>query len=142
MYIDPIFWTRITDSNKGIKLPWIGDDTDTLFKEHGYHTGLDLYANQVYSFTSGVVTSIGKDKSHYAVTVQYDAQTSLRYLHLKTVSIGAGQIVQQGFNIGIADKYVHFEYVTKNKEDSLWPVRIGTETYYKHNPLDIIGGEI
>lgn len=142
MYIDPIFFAKVTDSNNGIKLPWIGDKIDTLFKKHGYHTGLDLYANQVYSFASGVVTSIGKNKSYYAVTIQYDAQTSLRYLHLKTVSIGAGQIVQQGFNIGTADTYVHFEYITKDKKDSLWPVRIGTETYYKHNPLNIIGGEI
>lgn len=142
MYIDPIFFAKITDSNKGMKLPWIGDKIDTLFKKYGYHTGLDLYANQVYSFASGVVTSIGKSKSYYAVTIQYDAQTSLRYLHLKTVSIGAGQIVQQGFNIGTADTNVHFEYITKDKKDSLWPVRIGTETYYKHNPLNIIGGEI
>lgn len=142
MYTDPILFAKITDSNKGIRLPWIGDETDTLFKRHGYHTGLDLYANHVYSFTSGVVTSIGKEDSHYAVTVQYDAQTSLRYLHLKTISVGAGQIVQQGFNLGTADQYVHFEYITKNKKDSLWSVRIGTETYYKHNPFDIIGGEI
>lgn len=140
MYIDPIFFAKITDSNKGIKLPWIGDAADILFNAHGYHTGLDLYTNQVYSFASGIVISIGKNKSHYAVTVQYDAQASLRYLHLRTVSIGVGQIVQQGFNLGMADRYVHFEYITKNRDDSLWPVRIGTETYYKHNPLDMIGG--
>lgn len=140
MYIDPIFFAKITDSNKGIKLPWICDASDILFNEHGYHTGLDLYTNQVYSFASGIVISIGKNKSHYAVTVQYDAHASLRYLHLSTVSIGVGQVVQQGFNLGMADRYVHFEYITKNRDDSLWPVRIGTETYYKHNPLDMIGG--
>lgn len=134
MYTDFQKFSEITDSDKGIRLPWIGDKKDSLYKENGYHTGIDIYADNVYSFASGVVISVGKTDKFYAVTVQYDSNIALRYLHLKTVSVRAGQAVQAGFNIGTADKYVHFEYVTKIKDSSMWSVRIGTETYYKQNP--------
>lgn len=140
MYIDNERFKCITDSDKGIKLPWIGNKKDALYKEHGYHTGIDIYADSVYSYASGVVTSISRGIKYYAVTVQYNALISLRYLHLKSVSVAAGQPIQQGFKIGNADKYVHFEYVTKKQGDSLWAVRIGTEIYYKQNPTDMIGG--
>ncbi|MCM1222702.1 MAG: peptidoglycan DD-metalloendopeptidase family protein [Lachnospiraceae bacterium] len=140
MYIDIERFRCITDSDRGIKLSWIGNKKDALYKEHGYHTGIDIYAGNVYSYASGVVTSISMDKNYYAVTVQYNAFVSLRYLHLESVSVSAGQPIQQGFKIGNADKYVHFEYVTKKQGDSLWAVRIGTETYYKHNPMNMIGG--
>lgn len=137
MYANFQHFSKMVDSDKGIKLPWIDSENDSLFKEYGYHTGIDLYANNVYSFSSGVVISIGNDGKYYAVTVQYNAFISLRYLHLTSVSVGAGQSIQQGFKIGNADKYVHFEYVTKKQGDSLWSVRIGTETYYKQNPLHL-----
>lgn len=140
MYIDIERFRCITDSDRGIKLHWIGNKNDSLYKEYGYHTGIDIYAGNVYSYASGVVTSISMDKNYYAVTVQYNAFVSLRYLHLESVSVSAGQPIQQGFKIGNADKYVHFEYVTKKQGDSLWAVRIGTETYYKHNPMNMIGG--
>lgn len=137
MYVDPIFFAKITDSDKGIKLPWIGSTKDSLYKTHGFHTGIDLYTNNVYSYASGVVTSIGRDDRYVAVTIQYDIFTSLRYLHLNSATVVVGQIVQSGFNIGTADKYVHFEYATKNKGSSLWAVRVGTETYYKQNPDEL-----
>lgn len=140
MYVSSGFFHQITFSDREIKLPWIGSKKHELYKEFGFHTGIDLYADGVYSFCYGVVTNVGTDGDHYAVTVQYNAFASLRYLHLKSVSVKAGEIIQQGFNLGTADKYVHFEYVTKDKGDSIWPVRIGTETYYKHDPLDMIGG--
>ena len=140
MYVSSGIFYQINLSDREVRLPWIGSDKHKLYKEHGFHTGIDLYAYGVYSLCNGVVTSVGNDGKHYAVTVQYNAFASLRYLHLKEPSVDAGQIVQQGFSIGTADKYVHFEYVTREKGDSNWPVRIGTETYYKHDPLDMIGG--
>ncbi|MCM1226429.1 MAG: M23 family metallopeptidase [Clostridium sp.] len=142
MYTDFQKFSGITDSDKGIRLPWIDDKKDSLYKENGYHTGIDIYADNVYSFASGVVISVGKTDKFYAVTVQYDSNIALRYLNLMTVSVSAGQAVQAGFNIGAADKYVHFEYVTKSKDNSMWSVRIGTETYYKHDPMKITGGQV
>lgn len=142
MYVSPGAFYQINLSNREIRLPWIGNNKHELYKEYGFHSGIDLYADIVYSLSSGVVTNVGSDDKYYAVTVQYNAFASLRYLHLESIFVKSGQIVQQGFSIGIADKYVHFEYVTKEKRDSNWPVRIGTETYYKHDPLDMIGGGI
>lgn len=137
MYVTPSTFYQINLSDREMRLPWIGSEKHELYKEHGFHTGIDLYAENVYSLCSGVVTHVGTDGNHYAVTVQYDGEISLRYLHLKSISVVAGQTVQQGFGIGVADKYVHLEYATKTKGDSIWSVRIGTQTYYKHNPLEI-----
>ena len=137
MYVAPSTFYQINLSDSEIRLPWIGSEKHELYKKHGFHTGIDLYADNVYSLCSGVVTNVGSDGKYYAVTVQYDGNISLRYLHLRSVSVKAGQTVQQGFSIGVADKYVHFEYVTRTKGDSIWPVRIGTETYYKHDPLEL-----
>lgn len=134
----PNMFSEINHSGKGIKLPWIGSRKDKLFSRYGFHTGIDLYATGVYSLSSGVVISVGLDGKHYAVTIQYNSFSALRYLHLKETAVQAGQAVQSGFHVGNADQYVHFEYVTKEQKESIWSVRIGTMTYYKHNPLDMI----
>lgn len=125
-----------------VQLPFIGSTKHTLYKKHGYHTGMDIKSSDVFSFASGVVIAIGKDNGSYAVTVQYDCKISLRYMHLKAICISLGAVLYRGDKIGTADKHVHFEYITTDKEESIWPVRIGTMTYYKHNPELILSGSV
>lgn len=100
-------------------------------------TGINIYGDGVYAYASGVVLAVGKDEAYYTVTVQYDTYSCLRYGHLDNVDVSAGDIIQSGFRIGQAHKFVHFEYVTKSS--SIWPVRVGTETYYKQDPAKMIG---
>ena len=141
-YISNDAFRSVTNSDKGVKLRYIDNIKDELFKRHGFHTGIDLYADGVYSYASGVVTAIGKDTNTgttYTVSVQYNPLITLRYCNLKSIDVESGQHIQQGYKIGNADRgYVRFEYCTKEKKGSVFAVRIGTETYYKHNPTELL----
>ncbi len=101
------------------------------------HTGVDLSSENVYSYSDGVVLVVGKEDNHYCVTIQYDVFNLLRYNHLASVDVGAGQVVQGGSIIGKADGFVHFEWATREQNNSKWAVRIGCQTYWKQNPNDI-----
>ena len=103
------------------------------------YTGTDITADSVYSYASGTVLTASKeDLLHYCVTVQYDVFNILRYCNLKTLNVGAGDTVQNGSLIGSADKFLRFEYATKEQGSSKWPVRIGTQTYWKQDPERLI----
>ena len=102
-------------------------------------TGTDITADNVYSYASGTVLTASKeDLLHYCVTVQYDVFNILRYNNLKSVNVGAGDVVQNGSLIGSADKFLRFEYATKEQGSSKWPVRVGTQTYWKQDPERLI----
>lgn len=134
------FLSSIVSSYGGVRRPWIGDTKNPLYKQYRYNTGIDLYGEQVYSYANGVVIAVGSSGRTKSVTVQYDIFSCLRYENLSSISVSEGDIVQAGFNIGKAHGYLHFEYITKFKDTSIWPVRIGTETYYKQNPVGLLGG--
>ena len=103
------------------------------------YTGTDITADNVYSYASGTVLTVSKeDLLHYCVTIQYDVFNILRYNNLKTVAVGAGETVQNGSLIGTADRFLRFEYATKEQGSSKWPVRVGTQTYWKQDPERLI----
>ena len=133
------FLQGIVSDYKGVRRPWIGSDKDPLYKQYRYNTGIDIYCDKVYSYANGTIVAVGSNGRTKSVTVQYDVFSCLRYENLSEVSVSAGDIVQAGFYIGKAHSYLHFEYITKGKDSSLWPVRIGSETYYKQNPISLLG---
>ena len=103
------------------------------------YTGTDITADNVYSYASGTVIAVSKeDLLHYCVTVQYDVFNILRYNNLRSVNVGAGETVENGNLIGKADKFLRFEYATKEQGSSKWPVRVGTQTYWKQDPERLI----
>lgn len=112
----------------------IWDDERTLDSPE-YHSGIDFYADTAYSCSEGTVIATGTDGETYSVTVQQDVNTIFRYCHLESISVRAGDYLQAGFIIGFARDYVHFEFCTRYAENSKWCVRVGTEQYYKHDPL-------
>ena len=120
----------ITQSNAEILKDWSVDS-------YNVHTGIDISSKNVFSLTSGVVLAVGQVGKHYCITIQYDVCNLLRYEHLSSVSVGAGDVVQGGTYIGEADNFVHFEYATTDQGTSRWSVRIGCCTYWKQNPHDI-----
>ena len=139
MMIYKTFLSDIVSEYGGLRRPWIGSTSDPLYEKYKFNTGIDLFGKEVYSYAPGVVLAVGKDESLYTVTVQYDVFSCIRYCHLKSVDVGAGDIIQSGSHIGAADKYLHFEYATKEKQDSVWPVRVMSEVYYKQNPTKMVG---
>ena len=102
------------------------------------YTGVAIPANTVYSYADGVVLAVGYVAPYYCVTVQYDVFNLLRYDHLSSVDVEAGEIVQVGTAIGIADHFVRFEYATKVQNSSKWSVRVGTQTYWKQDPKELL----
>ena len=137
-------YSEITKSAAKILTPWINTKTSLWYKTYGgFHTGLDIEAAEVFSFTAGVVLHIGEDEKYKTVTVQFDVNNSFVYSHLKSVSVKQGDILKQGDRIGTADRHVHFEYISlEENTNPAWIVRVGTVTYYKHNPELVLNGAV
>lgn len=137
-------YSPLTQSATNILVPYIDDEKDSWYKQYGgYHTGVDVEGLETYSYQSGVVTQIGKmDTNLYAIVIQYTASTSLRYANMSSLCVKQGDVISQGQLIGIAKKFVHFEYLTKDKGTSMWPVRVGSMTYFKHDPELLFDGTV
>lgn len=103
-----------------------------------YHTGVDITATSVYSICNCVVTDVSKETSGtYIVTCQYDDERSIRYGNLTSVDVSIGQPVRYKSTIGQAAGHIHFEYLERSATNS-FPVRIGGQTYFKVDPVDVI----
>ena len=126
---------KLTHTNAEILQQWDVSDPNS------YHTGIDIDAIQVYSISSGVVIESDIDiDNRYVVTVQYNKDTILRYMHLQSMHVVLGQVITVNTSIGIADKFLHFEYATTTYSN--WPVRIGDLNYYKHDPYFVAIGDV
>lgn len=108
-----------------------------------YVTGLEIKADEVYSVCSGKVIYVGHtSSSKYSVTVLVNSKQMIRYTNLLSVNVKEGQQLTFRESVGVADKFVRFEYCTPTKGSSVWPVRIKSLTMYKHDPLGLLTGDI
>ena len=132
----------ITLTNSEVKVPWIDSEKDPWYKKYGgFHTGIDIIGRNVYANCPCVCTYIGHtEEDRNVVIIQYDKTTSFRFANLVSVNVSTNAIVEQGQLIGVANRFVHFEYL--NRESSQWCVRVGHETYYKHDPYTYVKGEV
>lgn len=106
-----------------------------------WHTGCDIATVNVYSICNCVVTDISAEPDGtYIVTFQYDAERSFRYGNLLAVDVELGVSVNNGWHVGVADGHVHLEYCERSSKNC-FPVRIGMQTYFKVDPLDVIAGQ-
>lgn len=144
MIYEKLSYSDITKSPADIITPYISNEQDSWYKTYGgYHTGVDISANEVYSYAPGVITQIGKDRNGlYTIVIQYSADISFRYTHLKSVYITEGQAINKGEFVGVAKEFVHFEYLTREQEGSMWVVRVGKLSWYKHNPELVLNGGV
>ena len=108
--------------------------------EEPYVIEIDVYCESVYSITYGKIVYIGKFNNRYVVNVQCNRNEIIRYGNLKRVNVEVTQTVSIGQLIGIPDKFVQFEYCTLWKGNSVNPVRVNTNRYYKQDPTDILNG--
>ena len=134
----------ITKGDARVLLPYISDNRSDMYKlNKGYHTGIDIEASEVYNMYTGTVIQVGiEEDNSYAVTVEYNGDIALRYMNLLKAYVTPGDYIYLGAFIGSANKFVHFEYVNTRKDDSIWPVRVGEKTYYKHDPEVIFDGRL
>ena len=139
LFID---YKDITDQDYKVLIPWIdGSDRKLVQKYKTLYTGVQLQAKRVFSYSQGVVVSIGVQADKFFVTIQFDAYTLFRYCDLRSVDVSISDIVQAGDLIGTASGKFRFEYCT-SKEQSIFPVRIGKSTYYKQDPEQVFSGKV
>lgn len=132
----------VTLSDSTMLMPFIDTKSNIWYNRNGgYHTGIDLSGTDAYAICDCVVTYVGcNSDEHHVVIVQYDRETSFRYTNLTSVSVTKGSTVASETHIGRCNKYVHFEYL--NRTPSTWKVRSGNESYYKHDPISYVRGEV
>ena len=102
------------------------------------HTGVDITADTVYNYISGVVLYVGQTNKCYTVAVQYNYNICFTYSNLKDVYVRPGELVPSGVEIGKCDKFVHFECAKSDSSNKQFPVRYGTQTYYKVDSTDYL----
>lgn len=134
----------ITHRDSQILKAWIGDAKSKEYRQNkGYHTGIDIVADSVYSICAGVCTYVGNSSEERNVAViQYDHDISFRYCNLDVVAIKKGQIIEEPYTqeVGVAHDWVHFEVIST--AHSNWCVRVGGRDYYKQDPLPYLNGEM
>lgn len=134
---------KITKSDSTLLKPWIESVNSKDYKIYKcLHSGVDISGKSAYSICYGVIIEIGKSTDGYSVSIQYDVSACIRYCYLKSIAVSIGSTVSDGQLIGTASKSIHLEYITTTKKSSIWPVRIGQVTYYKHNPTDILNSGV
>lgn len=107
-----------------------------------YVSGLEIKASNVYSISPGTVIAVGLKSSKYEVTVLVNDNQIVRYTNLKSINVVEGQNITFSSLVGVADKFVRFEYCTTNKGTGSWPVRIKSLTMYKQDPIGLVTGDI
>lgn len=125
----------ITNKNSTILRKWIVGSKN--------HTGLDIECSEVHSICDGVVIQCGQSTNKtFSCIVQYSSKQCVKYSNLNMLSVNAGQIVESGQYIGSCKQYVHFEYLITVQSNPVFPVRVGTQTYFKVDPQCIVDGSI
>ena len=125
-------------------------DSEVL-KEYGedryynYHTGIDLKAKEIYSPFRGVVVQkcFVDDIEHYGIVLQYSENICLRFTNLKECYVVSGSTVETNQKVGLADGFVHFEYLTSEENYPSFKVFLTNEVaFFKHDPWLILSGNI
>lgn len=128
---------RVTRADSEVLQFWVGDkDNDEFKRTHRYHTGVDIAGTDAYSIVPGKVIQVSKENNTYCVTVQYESNSCVRYKNLQCVEVDINQTVEVGTLLGKAIRSIHVELLRSIQ--SMWPVRIGGRTYYKHDPYELI----
>ena len=113
-----------------------------VYIKQEYHTGIDLFADNIYSPCKGVVIQVCNVDKYLGVVIQYSEHVGLRFTHLESVFVNPGDIVENKQKIGLAKNFVHFEYLTTEANNPAFKVRIGELEFYKHDPRLVLNGNV
>ena len=108
-----------------------------------YHVGVDVEAETIYCPCYGVCIYNGLIDNKPSCTIQYSENICLRFTHLEEVLVEQGALVAYDVPIGIADEYVHFEYLTSEQTYPYFRVFFNcNQSYYmyKHDPMLVLTG--
>lgn len=103
-------------------------------------TSIDVYADDVYNMLEGYSLDAIENQTpkgtRYDVNIKISNELVVRYLNLKELYLPSRSLVEPGFKIGKADKYVGIECCTRVR--SPYSVRFGGRTYYKEDPSEFL----
>lgn len=129
----------VTHSDSIILKEYVDDKNSDLYKKYrGFHKGIDIEGQSVFSIFPGKIVNVGKDSGYRSIIIRYDNNNLIMYKHLKSIvyDVSVGQDVDVSKLLGYACKYVHVQYLSREK--SRWPVRVNDETFYANDPTDIV----
>lgn len=136
----------VTRTSSTVLCPFIPNSSSEEYKQYKkIHDGIDIRCVSVHSACQGVVSFIGTNHEDgtQEVTVLYDARQGMRYCHLEKVLCKLSDIVDTGEWIAEAKDFVHFEYIDNSDKDRpIWPVRVGSQEFFKHDPTKYATGEL
>ena len=119
----------------------IKEYSDNVNDKTRLHSGLDIEASEIYSICPGVVTQRFNEGNLVCLTIQYNSNLIFRYRNLSYSDLYVCDMVRTGDNIGRCNNFIHFECIS-NDHDSIFPVEIFGDKYYKIDPLPYIDGSI
>ena len=128
----------VTNTNSKISSTYYVNSSDI-------HTGVDIeHKGSVFNMCEGVVLFIGKSFNMDGITivVQYSTTQCVRYSNLSYCYVRIGQPIKRGIRLGECNGNIHFEYLTTHVSSVPECIRIGSVSYYRHDPQCIIDGSV
>lgn len=100
-------------------------------------------AKSIYNLFPGRVLFLGYYKGMGTITIAVSDHELIRYLNMQDIRINVFQEVDTKTFLGTvySQKKLQIEYCTQWKGDSIYPVHVNTDLYYKQNPIDILNGK-
>lgn len=135
-----MIWNKCPITNKNSKI-----DSTYGITDKNLHTGIDIqHTGSVLSICEGVVIFVGQSFNMKGITavIQYSTTQCVRYSNLSSCFVLSGSIIKRGVVIGECEDNIHFEYLTTSVSYIPECVRIGSVTYYRHDPQCIIDGSV
>lgn len=130
-------YNLVTKSDAVILKYFTYDETkNTSMLHEDIHTGVDIQGQKVYSMSPGTVILVGYDGKYKNVIIRLDEENCFNYAHLTDTDLRYNEDVEEGTFIGHCDSFVHFEH--GSRQQTLWPIRIGTLTYFKKDPMYVL----
>ena len=112
---------------------------DPAYKRiHQYCPGVDLSAYAGFTAYPGMVVYKGTDDFGKVVIIQTGTNFCVSYSHLSNILVELGSVLDSVYTVGQCDTYLHLELLTK--VESKWPIRIGSEVWYKDDPYKLLNG--
>lgn len=131
----------VTLQDSKVIKPCVMNRSDPEFaKLKQFHTGLDIEAFHVVAPYKCRIAYIGDESSGRTVVMQTGSSFCICYKHLESVSCSLNDILDPMYFVGNANQYVHVEVYKHTNSD--FPVRIGSETWYKHDANLLINGAL
>ena len=103
-----------------------------ITSKNKYHIAYDIVGHNIYSLYDGTVVISNEGHIGQSVIIQTGMSFCIVYANLSSALVKPGDYVSGGQQIGVANRYVHVEFLTREPSD--WVVRVAGVDWYKQDP--------